>query len=80
MKWVPFFYNGRETEWAELGPGRWGLVGHNAEVFHVARRGWGAMVDGQFIAYYATRNLAMRAVLDWIEYRHRLREFLAPRS
>jgi len=55
-------------------------VGHNAEVFHVARRGWGAMVEGQFIAYYATRNLAMRAVLDRIEYRHRLREFLAPRS
>jgi hypothetical protein len=49
-------------------------VGHKAEVFFHDKRGWGAMVDGSFLAYYSSRRRAMEAVIGFLNYEQKLRE------
>mgnify|MGYP001626204856 CR=1 FL=1 len=73
MKCVSLLYGGKAWEWVQLGPSRWGLVGHKAEVFYAEGRGWGVMAEGQFVGYYRRRERAMQAALDMLDYLRRLR-------
>ena len=76
MKWVPMQWGGEKFEWIQLSRGRWGLVGHQAEVFSTGR-GWGASVGHHFLGYYPRRNKAMEAVVSYIAYQKKLRELQA---
>lgn len=71
MKCLHLRHGLKVTEWIQIAPGWWGLVGHRVEVFRVQRRGWGAMVQDQFLAYYPSREQAMRAALDHLEQKPR---------
>lgn len=73
MKCLQLHYGGKVTEWIQIAPGRWGLVGQKAEIFQVQRRGWGVVVQDEFIAYYPRREKAMQAALDYLEYQSRFR-------
>jgi hypothetical protein len=74
MKWEAMRWGSERFEWVQLSPGRWGLVGHKAEVFFHDKRGWGALVDGSFLAYYSSRKRAMEAVIGFLNYEQKLRE------
>ena len=77
MKWEAMRWGSERFEWVQLSPGRWGLVGHKAEIFFHNKRGWGAMVDGSFLAYYSSRKRAMEAVIGFLAYGQKLREVKA---
>ena len=74
MKWEAMRWGSKRFEWVQLSPGRWGLVGHKAEIFFHDKRGWGALVDGSFLAYYSSRKRAMEAVIGFLAYEQKPRE------
>jgi len=74
MKLVPMQWGNERFEWLQVRRGCWSLIGHNAEVFATSR-GWGASVGHRFLGYYRHRNKAMEAVVSYIAYEKKLREF-----